>query len=193
MADIKKIKKLRGDTGISMMECKEALEEADGEVKKAKKILREKGKEKLKEKEASGGGGIVASYIHPGNQVGVLLKLRCESSFGAKSDEFKELAHEICLHIAAAEPLFVKPEDIDEEFLDGEKKIYKKQFEDSGKPDDVIKQIIEGKLEKYKKESSLLTQEWIKEDDKTIQDLIDSYIQRIGETIYVEKFERYEI
>ena len=125
--------------------------------------------------------------------MGVLLKLKCKSSFGAKSKEFKKLAHDICLHIAAAKPLFVKPDDIDPKFLDGEKKIYKKQFADSGKPDKVIKQIIEGKLKKYKEESSLLTQKWVKDQEKTIQDLIDDYIQKIGEPIQVEKFERYEI
>ncbi len=194
MVSITQLKQLREETGISMMECKKALEEAKGDIKRAKEILREKGKEMIKGKEGrSTSQGIVASYIHSGSKIGVLLELHCETDFVAKSEEFKKLAHEICLQIAAMKPLFVKTEDIPEEFLDGERKIYQKQFEDSGKPQKIVEQIIEGKLEKYKKEISLLSQSWVKDESKTIGELIDEYIAKLGERIEVARFARYEI
>lgn len=194
MISIEKIRQLREETGISIMECKKALEEAEGDLEKAKKILREKGKEMIKGKEGrKAGAGLVASYIHPGSQIGVLLELHCETDFVAKSEEFKKLAHEICLQIAAMRPLFRKPEDIPEEFLDGERKIYQKQFAESGKPQKIIDQIVEGKLAKYKKEISLLSQAWVKDESKTIGDLIDEYVVKLGERIEVVRFVRYEI
>jgi len=135
MADVNQLKQLREETGISMMECKKALEEAKGDIEKAKKILREKGKEMVKGRESKGAGqGIVESYVHPGAKIGVLVELYCETDFVAKSEEFKKLAHELCLQVAAMRPLFAKPEDIPEDFLDGERKIYQKQFAGSGKP-----------------------------------------------------------
>ncbi len=177
-----------------MIECKKALEEAGGDIKRAKEILREKGKEMVKGREGrSVAKGIVESYIHAGGKIGVLLELHCESDFVAKSEEFKKLAHEICLQIAASRPLFVKVDDIPEEFLDGERKIYQKQFEDSGKPQEIVDKIIEGKLQKYKKEVSLLSQEWVKDTTKTVQDMIDAAKAKIGENIEVGKFSRYEI
>ena len=194
MVSIDQLKQLREETGISMIECRKALEEAGGDIERAKEILREKGKEMVKGKEGRrAGAGIVASYIHPGSRIGVLLELHCETDFVAKSEEFKKLAHEICLQIAAMRPLFVKSEDIPEEFLDGERKIYQKQFEEFGKPQKIIDQIIEGKLEKYKKEISLLSQPWVKDESKTIKDLIDEYIAKLGEKIEIAKFTRYEI
>ncbi|GAI56225.1 unnamed protein product, partial [marine sediment metagenome] len=117
----------------------------------------------------------------------------CESDFVAKSEEFKKLAHEICLQITAMKPLFLDEKDIPEEFLDGEKKIYQKQFEGSGKPQKIVDQIIEGKLSKYKKEVSLLNQPWVKDEAKTIEDLINEYSLKLGENIKVKRFTRYEI
>ncbi len=194
MVSIEQLKQLREETGISMMECKKALEEAEGDIRRAKEILREKGKEIVKGKEGREiSHGIVASYVHPGNKIGVLLELHCETDFVAKSDDFKKLAHEICLQIAASRPLFVKKEDIPEEFLDGERKIYQKQFDGSGKPQKIVDQIINGKLEKYKKEVSLLSQPWIKNEERTIEDLINDYIAKTGERIGIKKFSRYEI
>jgi elongation factor Ts len=119
--------------------------------------------------------------------------LHCETDFVARSEEFKKLAQELCLQIAAARPLYLKEEDIPEEFLDGERKIYQKQFEGSGKPQNIIEQIIEGKLKKYKEEISLLSQAWIKDQSKTIKDLIDDYIAKFGERIEIAKFARFEI
>lgn len=194
MSSIEQLKQLREQTGISMIECKKALEEAEGDIEKAKEILREKGKEMIKGKESRGiGQGIIASYIHKGEKIGVLLEIHCETDFVAKSEEFRKLAHEICLQIAALRPLFVSLKDIPEEFLDGERKIYQKQFADSGKPQKIIEQVIEGKLKKYKEEVSLISQSWVKDETKTIGDLIEDYIAKLGEKIEIEKFTRYEI
>ncbi len=194
MVSIKQLKQLREETGISMMECQKALREAKGDVKRAKEILREKGKEMIKGKEGrSTSHGITASYIHPGDNLGVLIELHCETDFVAKSEEFKKLAHELCLQITASRPLFVNPKDVPEEFLDGERKIYQKQFADSGKPQKMVDQIIEGKLEKYKKDISLVSQPWVKDPTKTVEDLTGECVAKIGEKIEIVKFARYEI
>lgn len=188
------LKQLREETGISMMECKKALDEAKWDIKRAKEILREKGKEMIKGRsERTMSKGIVEAYIHLGGKIGVMLELLCESDFVAKSDEFKKLAHEIALQAAATRPLFVKSEDISGEFLDNEIKIYKKQFEGSGKPENIINQIVEGKIKKYKEDVSLLNQPWVKDTSKTIQDLITEARAKIGENITVGKFARFEI
>ncbi len=194
MENAEQLKQLRGETGISMMECKKALDEAKWDLKRAKEILREKGKEMIKGRgERTMSKGIVEAYIHMGGKIGVMLELLCESDFVAKSDEFKKLAHEIALQAAATRPLFVKSEDISGEFLDNEIKIYKKQFEGSGKPENIISQIIEGKIKKYKEDVSLLNQPWVKDTSKTIQDLITEARAKIGENITVGKFARFEI
>ena len=194
MVKVEQLKQLREQTGISMIECKKALEEAGGDIKRAKEILREKGQEMVKGREGRGTQqGIIASYIHPGAKIGVLLETHSETDFVARSEEFNKLAHEICLQIVAARPLFLKEEDIPKEFLDKEKKIYQKQIADSNKPKKILNKIIEGKLAKYKKEISLLSQPWVKDESKTIKDLITDYEARIGEKIEVAGFTRYEI
>jgi len=194
MVNIDKIKQLRQETGIGFSECQKALEETNEDVKKAKSILREKGKEIAESKFLrKTEQGIVESYLHPGGKIGVLIEIYCESDFVAKSPDFKKLAHEICLQITAMKPLFLSTDEISEKFLDGEKKIYNKQFEGSGKPQKIIDQIIEGKLSKYKKEVSLLDQLWIKDTTKTIRDLIVEYSSKLGENITLKRFIRYEI
>lgn len=194
MVSIEQIKQLRQETGISVIECKKALQEADGDFKRAKEILREWGRELANKKaERETGEGIVESYIHPNKKIGVLVDLRCESDFVARSEDFRNLAHEICLQIAAMNPLFLVEEDIPENFLDGEKKIYQEQLKDSGKPKKIISQIIEGKLKKYKEQVSLMSQPWVKDETKTIKDLIDGCISKIGENIAVKRSARYEI
>lgn len=188
------LKQLREETGISMMECKKALEESMWDIKRAKEILREKGKEMIKGRSSREmSKGIVEAYVHMGGKIGVMLELLCESDFVAKSDEFKKLAHEIALQAAATRPLFVRSDDISGEFLDNEIKIYKKQFEGSGKPENIVEQIIEGKIKKYKEDVSLLNQPWVKDTSKTIQDLITEARAKIGENITVGKFSRFEI
>ncbi|MEA3292970.1 MAG: elongation factor Ts [Patescibacteria group bacterium] len=194
MINIDKIKQLRGDTGVSIMECKKALIQADGDLKKAKEILRTLGME-LADKKSSrdASEGIIATYVHFNKKIGVLLDIRCESDFVAKSKEFEELAHEICLQIAATKPLFLRDKDIPEEFLDSETRIYKEQFKDSGKPQKIVDEIINGKLKKYKSKNSLLSQVWIKDETLTIADLINKHIASSGENITAKKFVRYEI
>ena len=194
MITINQIKQLRQETGVSISECKKALEESNGDIEKAKEILRKWGKDlagKKKEREAN--QGIVEAYVHPNRKVGAMLGLHCESDFVARSEEFQNLAHEICLQITAMNPSFVREEDIPEHFLDGKKKIYSEQVKDSGNPQKIVDQIIEGKLKKYKEEICLLSQAWIKDDTKTINDLVNEAIAKIGENIVVERFSRYEI
>ena len=194
MTTIDQLKQLREETDVSITECKKALEESKGDIKLAKEILRKRGKDlagKKSEREVK--QGIIESYIHPNKKIGTIVRILCETDFVAKSEQFQKLAHEICLQLAASNPLFLKEEDITEDFLDGEKKIYQEQFKDSGKPQKIIDGIIEGKLKKYKKEVSLLSQAWIKEESKTVKDLIDENIAKLGENIVVAEFKRFEI
>lgn len=194
MANIEDVKKLREETGLSLKEIGKAVEEAKGDLSKAKELLREFSKNsatKQSGKEAQ--QGIIDYYIHPNMKVGVLLDIRCQTDFVAKSADFKSLAHEICLQIAAMKPLYVKDTDIPEEFLDGETKMYQEQMKDSGKPENIVKQVIEGKLNKYKESVSLLSQSWVKDDSKTMKNLVDETISKTGENIEVKKFARYEI
>lgn len=194
MPNIEQIRELREQTGVSITECKKALEESKGDFDKAKEILRKWGRELANKKSLrETRQGLIDSYIHPNKKVGVLLDIRCETDFVVKSSDFINLSHEICLHIAAAKPLFLSENDIPEEFLDGERKIYKEQLKGSGKPDEIINQILEGKIKKYKEEVCLMSQIWIKDQDKTIKDLINDYIAKIGENIEIRDFKRYEI
>ena len=194
MVSIKQLKLLRESTGVSMSECKKALEEAQGDIEGAKDILRKRGQTlagKKNQRETS--EGIIASYIHPNKKIGVLLDLACESDFVAKSEEFCNLGHEICLQVAAAEPSFVSSEDIPKEFIAREKEIYREQFGTLGKPKSLAEQVIEGKLKKYKEDVSLLSQPWIKDNTKTVQNLLEGCIAKVGENIIVKRFIRYEI
>lgn len=189
---IDNLKQLREETGISMMECKKALDEAKGDIKRAKEILRERGTDMVKGREGRKASvGAISSYIHANGKIGVLLELFSETDFVARSDEFKQLASDICLHIAAANPLFVSEDDIDEDVLEAEKKIYMKQFE--GKKPEMVEKIVEGKLQKYKKEASLLSQAFVKDTQKTIQGVVDGVKAKTGENIIVGRFTRYEI
>ncbi|PIW91912.1 MAG: elongation factor Ts [Candidatus Nealsonbacteria bacterium CG_4_8_14_3_um_filter_37_23] len=194
MVNIDQIKQLRKETGLAISECKKVLTESGGNIEKAKEILRKWGcnfARKIGERATT--QGIIESYIHPNRKIGALLDIRCESDFVAKSEDFRNLAHELCLQIAAMNPLFLKAEDIPEKFLDGERKIYRKQFSESGKPQKIINEIVEEKLKKYKEEISLLSQPWIKDESKTIKDLISEHIAKLGENIVVKSFARYEI
>ena len=194
MANIEDIKKLREETGVSPTEIKKALEETKGDLQAAKELLRVWGKsvaDKKNSRETK--QGIIDTYIHPNLKTGVLLDMRCESDFVAKSPDFKNLAHEICLQIAAMKPIYVLENDIPEEFLDGETKIYTEQLKDSGKPDSIVRQILDGKIKKYKESLSLLSQPWVKDDSKTIKNLIEETVSKVGENIEVKRFVRFEI
>ena len=194
MANINQIKQLREETCISLAECKKALEETGGDIEKAKDILKKWGKNlagKRSSKET--GQGVIESYIHSNKKVGVLLDLRCETDFVSKGEDFHNLAHELCLQIAAAKPLFIKDEDIPEDVLIREKNIYQDQAKELKKPQEIIKGIVEGKMKKYIESICLLDQSWIKDEGKTIRDLVEEYIAKIGENIVVKNFTRYEL
>lgn len=134
--------------------------------------------------------GIIEAYIHQNKRIGAMIELRCETDFVARTEEFKKLAHELCLQIVAMKPLFLKAEDIPEEFLAGKKKEYQEQFTLAGS---AVDEIVEEKLKKYKEEISLLSQPWIKDETKTIKELIDEYIAKLGENIVIKRFIRYEL
>jgi len=194
MSSIDQIKQLREETGVSVSEVKKALEEAKGDLVRAREILKILGK-KISDKKASREtkSGLIETYVHPTGKTGVLLDIRCETDFVAKNPEFKNLAHEICLQIAAMKPSFVSEANIPEGYLDGEIKIFREQVAGSGKPEKIVGQIIEGKLKKLKDEICLVDQPWIKDDSKTIKNLIEDFVGKIGEKIEVKKFARYEI
>lgn len=191
---MKDIQQLRAQTGAGIMDVKKALEEASGDVEKAKDILRKRGAAiaaKKGSREAK--EGLVVSYIHAGGKVGVLLKLYCETDFVALTEEFQQLARDIAMHIAATDPEYLSQRDIPHEVMDKEKEIYKEQFKDSGKSDDVTNKIIEGKLNKFVGEVSLLQQAFVKDQDKSIAKLIEEHIAKLGENIQVGEFVRYEL
>jgi len=194
MVTIDQIKQLREETGISVSECKKALDLAQGDLGKAREFLKTKGQSIAQKKsDRAANAGIISSYIHQGSQVGVLLDLRCETDFVALSADFIKLAHELCLQIAAGNPIYASEKDIPEEILNKEKKAALEQFKDSNKPANIINNIIEGKLGKYKQERVLLSQPWVKDPDKTIKDLVNEYIAKLGENILPKRFVRYEL
>lgn len=191
---IDQIKKLREETGISISECKEALDNAQGDLEKAKDFLKKKGREIAASKSMrQASQGIVESYIHANGKVGVLLELRCESDFVAKSNQFQELARELTMQIAAMAPLYVSEDNIPDEVVKKEKEIYQEQMKDSDKPAEIVDKIITGKLDKWYAEVTLLRQKWIKDDSRTIKNLIDDLVSQLGENIEIGQFARFEI
>ncbi len=188
------VKELRDMTGAGMMDCKKALVETGGDMEEAVKYLREKGIAKAAKKaHRETKEGVIASYIHAGNKIGVLLELNCETDFVARTDEFQQLAKDICMQIAATDPKYISRDDVPEEVLNKEKEIYIKQAKDSGKPDNIAEKIAEGKLNKFYSEVCLLEQPFIKDAEQTIEDLIKGYIAKIGENITVRRFTRYQV
>ena len=194
MIDVSLLKQLREETKISLEKCKKALEEAQGDLEKAKEILKKEGikiAEKKKERETA--SGIIESYVHTNKRVGVLVKLTTETDFVAKNYLFSELAHNLAMQIAAMNPIYISPEAIPEEVLKEMKEIYLKELKDSGKPQEVIEKIIEGKMKKRFEEICLLEQPYIKNPEIKVKDLIASYISKLGENIKVAEFARLEI
>jgi len=188
------VKQLRDRTGIGMMECKRALQEAEGDIEKAITILRKKGYARAKDKmsrEAT--EGLVGAYIHTNGKIGVLVEVNCETDFVARNEEFQALVKNIAMHIAAANPRYISPEDVEEEVIEQEKEIIREQFKDSNKPPQVIEKIIEGKLKKFYEEVCLLEQPYIRDDKITIAQLIATHIAKFGENIQVKRFSRFEI
>lgn len=188
----KMVKELRDKTGAGIMDCKSALVEANGDVEEAIKILREKGL-KTAERKASRETteGIIKSYIHPGNRVGVLLELNCETDFVARTDEFQQLAKDISMQIAAAKPDYISREDVPDEVIETEKEILRKQALKEGKPRNIVEKIVDGRLDKFFSQECLMEQFFIKDDKQTIEELIKSHIAKFGENIVVRRFTLY--
>ncbi|HYA26009.1 MAG TPA: translation elongation factor Ts [Terriglobales bacterium] len=188
------VKELRERTGAPMMDCKQALTEAKGDVEQAIVILRKKGAAVAQKKAARvTSEGSVASYIHAGGKIGVLVEVNCESDFVARTDDFKELVHDIAMHIAASDPKFVRKEDVTPDAYEREKDIYRSQAAATGKPPQVVEKIVEGKMGKFYEEVCLYEQPFIKDQTISISQLIAGKIGKLGENISVRRFARFKV
>ncbi len=188
------VKELRQKTGAPMMDCKQALEEAKGDMEQAIVHLRKKGVATAAKKAARvTSEGSVASYIHAGGKIGVLVEINCESDFVARTDDFKDLVHDIAMHIAASDPKFIRREDVTPEAYEREKEIYRAQALATGKPVNVVEKIVEGKMGKFYEEVCLYDQPFIKEQTITVAQLIASKIGKLGENISVRRFARFKV
>lgn len=194
MISAAEVKELRERTGAGMMDCKNALVEAEGDMEKAIEILRTKGLAKAAKKAGRiASEGIVEAYIHGGGRIGVLVEVNCETDFVAKTDEYHALCRDIAMQIAAARPEFVSREEVSEETLAKEKEILRAQALNEGKPEKIIDKMVEGRIEKYFIENCLLEQPFIKDPDKTVKDIINEKIAKLGENISVRRFSRFEV
>jgi elongation factor Ts len=188
------VKKLREACGAGIMDCKMALNEAQGDMEEAIKILRKKGMATADKKASRATNeGIIDYYIHPGAKIGVLVEVNCETDFVARNDEFKAFVHDVAMHIAAASPAWVSREDIPADVRDAELEIYSDQAKQSGKPDAVVAKIAEGKLNKWYATVVLLEQEFVKEPEKTIDELRRELIGKIGENVEIRRFARFRV
>jgi elongation factor Ts len=191
---IEKIKQLREETAAGMMDVKRALEASDGDLEGARRVLRERGQAIAAKKSArETHEGLIEAYIHFNGRVGVLLEVNCETDFVARTPEFKTFARNVALHVASMNPLTVSPEDIPREAMDEERGIVEKQAVQEGKPENIVAKIVEGRMKKFVSEKALLTQDYVKEPDRTVEDLLQETIQRLGENIVVRRFVRYEL
>ena len=188
------VKELRVKTGAGIMDCKEALKASNGNFDKAVDFLREKGLSAATKKSSRATkDGLITSYIHMGGKVGVMIEVNCETDFVAKTENFKNLTRDLAMHIAAMNPLYVKPEDVPEAVLQREKVIYRKQVIAEGKPEKIADKIVEGKLKKFFEEVCLMKQKFIKDTNMTVEDLIKASIAATGENILVKRFVRYQL
>lgn len=188
------IQAVRDRTGLGLMDCRKALEETGGDVEKAVDALRKKGAAvavKRAGKETS--EGVVQAYIHPGNKLGVLVEINCETDFVANTAEVQQFATDLCMHIAAIKPLYLAPEDVDPKFLEHEKDILRAQLADSGKPANVVDKILEGKITKLFSDICLLKQSFVKNDQLTVEQKLEELIGKTGEKIQIKRFSRFEI
>ncbi|MGO9126754.1 MAG: translation elongation factor Ts [Terriglobales bacterium] len=188
------VKELREKTGAPMMDCKQALTEAKGDMEQAVVVLRKKGVSVAAKKAARvTSEGSVTSYIHAGGKIGVLVEVNCESDFVARTEDFKELVHDIAMHIAASDPKFVRKEDVTSEAFEREKDIYRAQAAATGKPPQVIEKIVEGKMSKFYEEVCLYEQPFIKDQTVSISQLVATKIGKLGENISVRRFARFKV
>jgi elongation factor Ts len=188
------VQELRQRTGVGMMECKRALEEAGGDLEKAIDLLRSRGQAKAAK--AAGRAtreGRVEAYIHLGGKIGVLIEVDCETDFVAKTDDFRELTRSLAMQVAATNPVAVAREGIDPALVEREKEIYRQQARETGKPDEIVEKIAAGKLEKWYQDVCLIDQAYIKDPDRKVSDVVTEAVQRLGENIVVRRFTRYEV
>ena len=188
------VKELRDKTGAGMMDCKKALGESGGDVQKAIDYLRQKGlAAAAKKADRVAADGAVGAYVHPGGKIGVLVEINCETDFVARTAEFQMLVKDIAMQVAAANPKYVKREEVSPQDLDKEKSIYRQQALETGKPEKVVDKIVDGKIERFYSEVCLLEQAFIKDPDKKVAEVVNDAIARLGENIQVRRFARYHL
>jgi elongation factor Ts len=188
------VKELRERTGAGMMECKKALEEAKGDVAEAEIVLRKRGIAAAHKKATRATKqGVIGTYIHPGAQLGVMIEINCESDFVARTDDFQDLVHDVAMQIAAADPQFIRREDVTQAALDRERDIYRDRAKNEGKPEKMLDKIVEGRMAKYYEEVCLLEQPFVKDNSITIGQLIATKIAKVGENISVARFARFKV
>jgi len=186
------VKQLRDKTGLGMMTCKEALAATSGDMEKAIDYLRKKGLDAASKRAGrKTGEGLIGSYIHVTGKIGVMVEINCESDFVARGDDFKQLVKDICMHIAASDPIAVSPDDVPAEVVEKEKEIYREQTKN--KPPEILEKIVEGKLRKFYAEKCLLQQPYVKNTDQTVEELVKEVIAKVGENITVRRFVRFEL
>jgi len=188
------VKELREQTGAGILDCKLALQEADGDLEKATQLLRKKGLARAAKKVGRAAHeGLIEAYIHAGGRVGALVELNCETDFVARTDAFKELAHDLAMQVVATNPRYLDEDDIPTEVLEGQRESFRAEAAGDGKPDHVVERIVEGKMAKYLDEVCLLRQPFIKDEGLTVRDLITEKIAQLGENIVVRRFARFEL
>jgi len=188
------VKQLRQATGSGVLDCRKALEHANGDFDKAVEYLRERGLAKAAEKAGRAAKeGLIEAYVHTGSRIAALVELNCESDFVARTTEFKELAHNLAMQVVAARPQYISPDDVPDQVKEEKRSAYQAQLADEGKPPQIIERIIEGKLNKFYEETCLLKQPYIKDDQKTVEQLLLEMIAKLGENIVVRRFARFEL
>ena len=188
------VKQLRDKTGAGIMDCKEALSECNGDISKAVDFLRKKGLATAAKRAGKATTeGIIESYVHMDNKLGVLVEINCETDFVAKNEDFKEFAKNIAMHITATNPVSIRPEDVPKETIDKEKEIYRAQVLDMGKPEQIADKIVDGKMKKFFKENCLMNQDYVRDSNITIEDLLNEMVAKIGENITIKRFARFKI
>ena len=188
------VKELREKTGAGLMDCKRALTEANGDLEQALDVLRKQGIEVARKREGkSASEGTVASYVHAGDQIGVLVEVNCETDFVARTERFKEFAQDAAMQVAALQPKWVAPEDVPEEALDRERNVLREQAQKEGKPEHIVEKMVEGRLSKFYEEFCLLKQPYIRDDSVTIEDKLNELFTAVGERVVIRRFVRFQV
>jgi elongation factor Ts len=188
------VKELRQMTGAGVLECKNVLEETQGDMEKAAQTLRERGLAKAAKKVGrEANEGLIGHYVHAGSRVAALVEVNCETDFVARTPDFQEFVHDVAMQVVASNPQYVSVEDVPQEIIESEKAIYRQQFLDEGKPERILDRIVEGKMSKFYEEACLLEQPFIKEDDKKVGALVTEMIAKLGENIVIKRFARLQV